>query len=313
MRLTSNGLRIARVDDDGQMPRNCDLSWRVRHVDALAAEVHEGSSFARVEGQRTEAGLVTHHVFGTGGFIKCRFSISPDGSDVLTSTTPRINDCDVVDLFSESVMRTILVRRGLASLHAAALVRDGGAILLLGHKGAGKSTLSAALQMQGWRLLADHLVRIDQIDGIWQCFPGHRRMKLRPDAARALGYPEDLGGRWASPEADGSLEAPKVIVEPPNDLLPLASAPIAAIFTLKPRRPEQEHMAAERARPAQTVAALLSNATPDPLSMNAAASAVSPAAISGLARQAQIHQVTLPDRLADLHASAKAVAAMAAI
>nr|CRH08078.1 Conserved protein of unknown function [Candidatus Magnetococcus massalia] len=40
-------------------------------------------------------------------------------------------------------------------LHAAALERDGGVLLMPGVPGSGKSTLAAALSQQGWRLLSD--------------------------------------------------------------------------------------------------------------------------------------------------------------
>jgi len=42
-------------------------------------------------------------------------------------------------------------------LHAAAVARDGRAVLLPGPPGAGKSTLAAALALSGWRLLSDEL------------------------------------------------------------------------------------------------------------------------------------------------------------
>jgi len=50
-------------------------------------------------------------------------------------------------------------------IHAAALERDGHAVLLVGRPGAGKSTLCAALVFNGWRLFSDEiaLVRPDDL------------------------------------------------------------------------------------------------------------------------------------------------------
>lgn len=51
-------------------------------------------------------------------------------------------------------------------LHAAVLERNGRAIILPGEPGAGKSTLTAALALSGWRLLSDELTLIDRDDGL---------------------------------------------------------------------------------------------------------------------------------------------------
>ena len=50
-------------------------------------------------------------------------------------------------------------------LHAAVLERHGRAVILPGEPGAGKSTLTAALILSGWRLLSDEITLIDRDDG----------------------------------------------------------------------------------------------------------------------------------------------------
>ena len=51
-------------------------------------------------------------------------------------------------------------------LHAAVLERNGRCVILPGDPGAGKSTLTAALTLSGWRLLSDELAIIDRDDGL---------------------------------------------------------------------------------------------------------------------------------------------------
>jgi HprK-related kinase A len=51
-------------------------------------------------------------------------------------------------------------------LHAAVLERHGRAVILPGDPGAGKSTLTAALMLSGWRLLSDEITMIDRDDGL---------------------------------------------------------------------------------------------------------------------------------------------------
>ncbi len=50
-------------------------------------------------------------------------------------------------------------------IHAAVLERNGRAIVLPGDPGAGKSTLTAALALSGYRLLSDEMALIDRDDG----------------------------------------------------------------------------------------------------------------------------------------------------
>lgn len=51
-------------------------------------------------------------------------------------------------------------------IHAAVLERNGRAVILPGDPGAGKSTLTAALALSGWRLLSDEIALIDRNDGM---------------------------------------------------------------------------------------------------------------------------------------------------
>jgi HprK-related kinase A len=51
-------------------------------------------------------------------------------------------------------------------LHAAVLERHGRALIMPGDPGAGKSTLTAALMLDGWRLLSDEITLIDRADGL---------------------------------------------------------------------------------------------------------------------------------------------------
>jgi HprK-related kinase A len=52
------------------------------------------------------------------------------------------------------------------TLHAAVLERNGRAVLLPGEPGAGKSTLTAALSLSGWRLLTDETALVDLQTGL---------------------------------------------------------------------------------------------------------------------------------------------------
>ena len=87
----------------------------------------------------------------------------------------------------------VLHRRGRLVLHGSAVEVDGQAVVLLGQKGAGKSTTAAALLDRGHALLTDDLVAIEfDGDGQPQCAPGPVQMKLWPASAKALGLSGEI-------------------------------------------------------------------------------------------------------------------------
>jgi len=74
--------------------------------------------------------------------------------------------------------------RGLETLHGGAFVDDrGGAWAVLGDRGAGKSSMLAALAVAGHDVVADDLLVLDGGD----CFAGPRCVDLRSDAVSELG------------------------------------------------------------------------------------------------------------------------------
>ena len=88
---------------------------------------------------------------------------------------------------------TVLHRRGRLVLHGSAVDVGGRAVVLLGQKGAGKSTTAAALVARGHALLTDDLVVVDDApDGQPCCFPGPLQVKLWPESAEALGLSSEM-------------------------------------------------------------------------------------------------------------------------
>lgn len=116
---------------------------------------------------------------------------------VIESAETRVVEGQEVDnllnLVKEEVryqfMRT---RQDLLWLHAAAVERDGSAILLCGASGQGKSTLSWHLCGRGWRLMSDDVapVRMDANEVLSYCQSPVRRVprnrKLEPDKRKGL-------------------------------------------------------------------------------------------------------------------------------
>ncbi len=113
-----------------------------------------------------------------------QFRVSGGRTIAWSRSDPAVGDQDLRTFLLGSAVGALLIQRGLLVLHGNALVKEGRAIVCLGHSGAGKSTLAFALMRQGWQLLADDLVAISP-DG--QVLPGIPRIKLWEDAAAAFG------------------------------------------------------------------------------------------------------------------------------
>ena len=96
-----------------------------------------------------------------------------------------------------SVYAAIASINGLLPIHASAVAVDGKVFAFTGLSGAGKSTLAAALCSRGMRLFADDTLLLDlsASDEI-TCLPGHKRLKLLPDALPLTGaIPEERVSR----------------------------------------------------------------------------------------------------------------------
>jgi HprK-related kinase A len=68
-------------------------------------------------------------------------------------------------------LQVAIGQRRFLLLHAAAVEKDGRALILTGESGSGKSTLAALLGEHGWRLMADEFVLIDPDTGLVHAFP----------------------------------------------------------------------------------------------------------------------------------------------
>ena len=129
-----------------------------------------------------------------------------DGGDVVverdparaTYTTPSgLSDQELVHPYLAPAAALAARWRGLESLHAGAFVFDGGAWMVLGDKGIGKSFTLASLAQRGLTVAADDVVVVAES----RVFAGPRTIDLREDGARALGMGERLPGargreRW---------------------------------------------------------------------------------------------------------------------
>ncbi|GAA0312163.1 HPr kinase/phosphatase C-terminal domain-containing protein [Sphingomonas oligophenolica] len=85
------------------------------------------------------------------------FLISRERRTVRCISAPGASFDACVDVLIRRVLPRVATLFGASAIHAAALARPEGGILLLGMSGAGKSTMTAALGNAGWHILSDDI------------------------------------------------------------------------------------------------------------------------------------------------------------
>ncbi len=91
------------------------------------------------------------------------------------------------------VLSLWLEKHGIPAIHASAVQTDAGAVGFLSTNKGGKSTLAASLVQQGYALLTDDIMPVEESNGTFFCRPGYPCMRMWPDEARFfLGRHNDL-------------------------------------------------------------------------------------------------------------------------
>lgn len=110
-----------------------------------------------------------------------------DGKDICIERQPGATDSEVLICLIGAGMGALLNQRGVLPLHGSALVVGDHGVALVGTEGAGKSTLVAALDKKGYRLLADDVCAVSLNDEhVPVITPGFAMLKLWADAAEKL-------------------------------------------------------------------------------------------------------------------------------
>lgn len=110
-----------------------------------------------------------------------------DGNEVIVDPAPGVDESLLRAILLGPIMAVLLRQRGLAVLHASAIVIDGQAVAFLGQSGRGKSTLAEVFYKRGYGVVTDDVMAVSVDGKCPQVIPGYPSIKLFPDAAAYLG------------------------------------------------------------------------------------------------------------------------------
>ncbi|MCZ6789730.1 MAG: hypothetical protein O7D33_07340 [Chloroflexi bacterium] len=176
------------------------------HSDLLLSELVAGEAGAdvvvrldKLEGRLPEAGSLEYGFWATaeGTYLfweDVGTLLVRGGNEIIIDPVPGVEERRLRLFLLGAAMGVLHHQRGQLVLHASAIDIDGGAVLFLGGRGWGKSTMAAALHGQGHRVLCDDVVALElNGGGVPTVSPGFPQLKLWPDVVAALGVdPESL-------------------------------------------------------------------------------------------------------------------------
>jgi hypothetical protein len=113
-----------------------------------------------------------------------------NGREIVIAPEPGV-DASLLRMYVEGMMIACLLhQRGFFVLHASVVQMGNYAVAFLGHVGAGKSTLAAALHARGYGVVTDDNAAIGCADPEPLVTPAFPSVKVYPDIATYLGYQE---------------------------------------------------------------------------------------------------------------------------
>jgi hypothetical protein len=182
------------------------------------------------------------------------FLVSPDGRRIVGRPLSGNSGEAFQAYLLNQVLSFSLIRRGIEPLHSTAVLVEDGAFALLGNSGYGKSTLAASFVSAGYPLLTDDLLVLSESRRGILAYPGPRRIKLMPEAARSL----MVGSASGIPMNPLTR---KLIIPLKGIGRPQAPVPLKAIYVLpypRPRSPRRT-ISVRRLTPRQAFLALMRN------------------------------------------------------
>jgi hypothetical protein len=103
-----------------------------------------------------------------------------EGREIIVDPAPEVDEGTIRLFILGPALGAVLHQRGRLVLHGSAVTMHGETVAFLGEEETGKSTLAAALYVNGYSVVADDLVALQIENGSSKIFPSAPRLKLSP-------------------------------------------------------------------------------------------------------------------------------------
>ncbi len=147
------------------------------------------------------------------------------GREILVDPLPEVSDDLLAFPLLGPVLAVALFQAGHLLLHASAVSLAGAGVIIMGDKGAGKSTTASSLLAAGHRLIADDIVAFDRTDGA-QLLPAFGQVKLSSAALARL----DPRRVTVRPQVHAAIDKHRVLI-PADQVAPVT--PVARIYAIE--------------------------------------------------------------------------------
>jgi hypothetical protein len=238
-------IHLSRILEESSMPISRS-TWQIssKHPGVLKATHEEGIY------------LLLQYVMDQTAYVE--FVINPSGDQIWIAVGEEATLRGVISILFGIVLGCILRIRRVTCLHASVVIIDDKAIAILGAKGTGKSTTTAALLQLGAQLFADDVTALAEQKQQFFVQPGYSALRLHEDAAiRLYGSCESLHLITSKPDiwpAKWELSLPQ-----DQKLSPEVPVPLATIYILEERLADRTKVAIEAASPVTGLLSLMKN------------------------------------------------------
>jgi len=129
------------------------------------------------------------------------------------------------------VLGLLLRLRGVVCLHASAVAIEDCSVAFVGSAGAGKSTTAAAFARQGYSIISDDIVALNEQTNAFQVLPAYPHLCLWPDSVHML-----YGSLEALPRIIPDWEKRRLVLGDQEARFESRSLPLGAVYILGERR-----------------------------------------------------------------------------
>ena len=113
-----------------------------------------------------------------------------NGKEITIEPYKEANLEDIKLYLLGSCLGIVLIENNKLPIHGGSININNKGVIFMGDKGAGKSTLTSALRLKGYKLIADDISVIEK-ENKYKIMNGYPRQKLCEDTVKKLGYKKE--------------------------------------------------------------------------------------------------------------------------